>query len=58
MNYHGHWDSQADLENYVRLSFGANNPMMYQAVAEKRISQPVMLKIKIRSSFSAWCALL
>ncbi len=40
-------DSQADLENYVRLSFGPNNPMMYQAVAEKRISQPVMLEIKL-----------
>ena len=40
-------DSQADLANYVRLSFGPNNPMMYQAVAEKRISQLVMLQIKL-----------
>ena len=40
-------DSQADLENYVRLSFGPNNPMMHQAVAEKRISRPVMLEIKL-----------
>ena len=40
-------DSQADLENYVRLSFGSNNPMMHKAVAEKRISHPVMLQIKL-----------
>ena len=40
-------DSEADLENYVRLSFGPNNPMKYQAVAEKRISQPVMLEVKL-----------
>ena len=40
-------DSQTGLENYVRLSFGRNNPMMYQAVAEKRISQPVMLQVKL-----------
>ena len=31
-------ESEADLGNYVRLSFVPNNPMMYQAVAEKRIS--------------------
>ena len=36
-------DSQADLENYVWLSFGRNNPMMYQALADGRISEPVML---------------
>ncbi len=40
-------DSQANLEGYVRLSFGPNNPMMYHAIAEKRISQPVMLQIKL-----------
>ena len=40
-------DSQADLENYVRLSFGRNNPMMHQALAEGRISEPVMLQIKL-----------
>ena len=27
-------DSQTSLENYVRLSFGPNNLMMYQTVAE------------------------
>ena len=40
-------DSEADLENYVRLSFGPNNPMKYHAVAEQRISQPVMLEVKL-----------
>ena len=40
-------DSEADLENYVRLSFNDQNPMMYQAVDEKRISKPVMLQIML-----------
>ena len=40
-------DSEADPEDYDRLSFGRNNSMMYQAVAEKRISKPVMLEIKL-----------
>ena len=40
-------DGQTSLKNYVRLSFGRNNPMMYQAVAEKRILQPIMLQMKL-----------
>jgi hypothetical protein len=40
-------ESKADLEDDVHLSFGPNNPMMYQACAEGRISQPVMLQIKL-----------
>jgi hypothetical protein len=36
-------DIKAGLENYVRLSFCAKNPMMYVSLNEGRISKPVML---------------
>ena len=39
--------SSADLQNYVRLSFCSNNPMMYVALAAGRIAQPMLLKIKL-----------
>ena len=38
-------DKQAGLEHYVRVSFTANHPMMYVAMNEGRISNPVLLEI-------------
>ena len=40
-------DSRAQLQNYVRLSFCSNNPMMHVAKKEGRISDPVLLQIKL-----------
>ena len=42
-------DASADLHNFVRLSFCANNPMMYVAHNEGRISQPVRHEIKLEA---------
>ena len=38
-------DQQAGLEHYVRVSFTSNHPMMYVAMNEGRISNPVLLEI-------------
>ena len=38
-------DKSKGLENYVRLSLNANNPMKYVAQRQKRISKPVMLQL-------------
>lgn len=38
-------DCRKNLENYVRLSFCSLHPMMYIAMNEKRISDPVILEI-------------
>jgi len=40
-------DKKMGLEDYVRLSFNAENPMKYVAQNEKRISHAVMLQIKL-----------
>ena len=40
-------DLKAGLENFVRLSFCSNHPMMYVAKKEGRISNPVVLKINL-----------
>jgi len=40
-------DERAGLQNYVRLSFCSKNPMMYTCTNQARISQPVMLRIKL-----------
>ena len=40
-------DKQMGLENFVRLSFNRENPMLYVAKNESRISRPVMLQIKL-----------
>src|SRR6185312_6974656 len=40
-------DSRAGLDNFVRLSFCSNNPMMHVAKQKGRISHPVLLKIKL-----------
>ena len=40
-------DVSANLENFVRLSFCSDNPMMHVALAEGRISVPMLLKIKL-----------
>jgi hypothetical protein len=40
-------DKKMGLEDYVRLSFNAENPMKYVAQNEKRISRAVMLQIKL-----------
>ena len=46
-------DAKAGLEDYVRLSFCSNNPMMHVARKEKRISNPVLLRIE-RRFVQAW----
>lgn len=38
-------DSRDNLQNYVRVSFVTQHPMMYVAMNEGRISNPVILKI-------------
>lgn len=38
-------DARKGLENYVRISFTRNHPMMYVAMNEERISNPVILEI-------------
>ena len=40
-------DKQLGLENFVRFSFNKENPMMYIAKNEGRISRPVVLQIKL-----------
>ena len=40
-------DQACGLQDYVRLSFNANNPMRFVAVKEKRISKPVIVVIKL-----------
>ena len=42
-------DESTNLENFVRLSFCPNNPMMYVAYNEGRVSQPVRLEIKLEA---------
>lgn len=38
-------DSGRNLENYVRISFTTQHPMMYVAMKEGRISNPIILEI-------------
>ena len=38
-------DTRDNLQNYVRVSFVTQHPMMYVAMNEGRISNPVILKI-------------
>lgn len=40
-------DSRNSLQHYVRLSFVPDHPMMYVAMNEGRISNPVLLEIKL-----------
>jgi hypothetical protein len=40
-------DKSKGLEGYVRLSLNAKNPMLFVAQKQKRISQAVMLEIKL-----------
>lgn len=40
-------DQYRGLENYVRLSFTRNHPMMYVAQNDGRISNPVILEIDL-----------
>jgi hypothetical protein len=42
-------DESTNLENFVRLSFCPDNPMMYVAYNEGRVSQPVRLEIKLEA---------
>src|SRR5258708_2896411 len=39
--------SNASLHNFVRLSFCSKNTMMYVSKTEGRISEPVVLRIKL-----------
>ena len=39
------WDSSRKLEDYVRVSFTTQHPMMYVAMRDGRISNPVILEI-------------
>jgi hypothetical protein len=41
-------DASAGLENYVRLSFCTHNPMLFVALAEKRITKPVILEVSLQ----------
>ncbi len=38
-------DSNDGLDKYVRMSVCRNHPMMYQAISEGRISDPIVLEI-------------
>jgi hypothetical protein len=38
-------DKRAGLENYVRLSFTPDHPMMYSAMQDGRITNPIILEI-------------
>ena len=40
-------DRNSGLEDFVRLSFCSNNPMMYVSKKEGRINNPVVLKVKL-----------
>jgi hypothetical protein len=40
-------DSRKELQRYVRLSFVKDHPMMYSAVTDGRISDPVILEIDL-----------
>ena len=40
-------DLQLNLQNYVRLSFTKQHPMMYVAMNDERISNPVILEIDL-----------
>ena len=40
-------DQACGLQDYVRLSFNANNPMRFVAVKEKRFTKPVIVVIKL-----------
>ena len=42
-------DQNAGLGRFVRLSFCAKNPMMFVARKEERISNPVILRIKLEA---------
>ncbi len=42
-------DKNNGLQDYVRLSFTRNHPMMYAAMQEGRISNPVILEIDIEA---------
>lgn len=39
-------DKRSGLENYVRLSFTPDHPMMYAAMSDGRISRPAVLEIE------------
>ena len=42
-------DQNAGLGRFVRLSFCAKNPMLFVARKEERISNPVILRIKLEA---------
>jgi len=44
-------DKKAGLENYVRLSFTPDHPMMYAVMKDGRIENPVVLEIDIETIF-------
>lgn len=44
-------DKKAGLENYVRLSFTPDHPMMYSVIKAGRIENPVVLEIDIETIF-------
>ncbi|MDN5211237.1 DarT ssDNA thymidine ADP-ribosyltransferase family protein [Fulvivirgaceae bacterium BMA12] len=44
-------DKRVGLENYVRLSFTPDHPMMYAAISDERIQNPVILEIDIAVIF-------
>lgn len=44
-------DKKSGLENYVRLSFTPDHPMMYAIIKDGRIENPVVLEIDIETIF-------
>jgi hypothetical protein len=42
-----HLDKKSGLEDFIRLSFTPNHPMMYFALNDGRLSDPVILKIDV-----------
>ena len=47
-------DARGGLEHYVRVSFTQQHPMMYVAMNEGRISNPVILEISRRNRQTLW----
>ena len=44
-------DAKAGLQDYVRLSFCSNDPMMHVAKKENRIGTPVLLRVHLDALF-------
>lgn len=50
-NLSRHLDVRDNLEDFVRLSFSKNHPMLFSAIKDGRISAPIILEIDIEVIF-------